>query len=286
MDHSSVIGTIILFLTALTTYRGFKDQSYFERYKFSVDSILVDKEYGRLFSSGFLHGSWLHFGFNMAALISFSFSLEALFGIPKYLLIYFASLLGGNLLALYIHRNHGDYSAIGASGAISGIVMSSILLFPENKISFIIIPLEISSWLFGLLFIVVSIFGIKSQFGNIGHEAHLGGAIIGVAITLLLEPSLIFTNWWLILLLLIPTSLFLILIIRNPAVLMIDNYWGENIFKREHKPKRKSGTKRFSRRKKDNKPSLDYLLEKIKSGGLESLTEEERKRLDELKDKL
>ena len=158
-----------------------------------------------LFSSGFLHTSWWHFGFNMIALTSFSWSLEMLFGVWKFLFIYFASLIGGGLLALYIHRNHGDYSAVGASGAISGVIMSSILLFPTVPIHFIFMPPELGvpGWFFGLLFILVSIFGIKKQIGNIGHEAHLGGAITGTTITLFFIPFEQI-NWWVTAALILP----------------------------------------------------------------------------------
>ena len=128
MSDTGVIGTLLLIFTGLTTYKGFSDFKFFEENLFEVDGILVHKEYKRIISSGFLHTSWLHFGFNMIALMSFSWSLELLFGYWKLLFIYFASLIGGNLLALFIHRNHGDYRAVGASGAISGVIFSSIIL--------------------------------------------------------------------------------------------------------------------------------------------------------------
>jgi membrane associated rhomboid family serine protease len=273
---SSVIGTIILLLTGLATYRGFIDRQYYERHVFHTDPILVDKQYDRLFSSGFLHANWIHFGFNMVALLSFSWSLEFVLGVPKYLLIYLGALLGGNILALYLHRNHGDYRAVGASGAISGVIFSSIILFPEVKISLILLPFEISTWVFGLCFVVISIFGIKSQSDNIGHDAHLGGAIVGVLLTIIMQPSVLQTSWWLILLLLVPTTVFLILIVRNPAVLLVDNYWGEGL----QRPTRKKP----SGRKKE--PSLDYLLDKIKHQGIDSLTPRERELLDHYREKM
>ena len=229
MDHSSVLGTVMLILTGLVTYKGFRDRHFFEEYLFAVDPILIDGEYRRLLTSGFLHVNWIHFGFNMIALLSFSFSLEVLFGLPKLASLYFASLIGGNLLALYIHRFHGDYRAVGASGAISGVVLSSVILFPESSISFVIIPIEIKSWVFGLLFILISIFGIKSQRDNIGHEAHLGGAVIGILLTPFFAPAFLQINWTLFFVLLLPVLAFLLLVIRNPAVLMISHYWGEQV---------------------------------------------------------
>ena len=130
--------------------------------------------------------------------------------------------IGGSLLALYIHKMHGDYRALGASGAISGVVFASIILFPEQDISFIFLPeVGIRAWVFGLFFIIVSIFGIKSKGGIIGHEAHLGGAIIGGLLALVLKPAGVQINWFIVAALLLPTIAFLILIARNPAVLML-----------------------------------------------------------------
>jgi len=278
----SIVGTIILIITGLFTYKGFRDIEFFERYKFEVDGILVHRDWDRLLSSGFLHANWIHFGFNMIALLSFSWSLELLFGYGKFALLYFISLLGGSLLALFIHRNHGDYSAIGASGAVSGVVFASVVLFPEGSIGFVILPFEMPSWVFGLLFLLISIFGIKSQTGNIGHEAHLGGAITGVLATLVIEPSVIWDNWWIILAILVPTTAFLVLIVRNPSVLMIDNYWGEtvNTFSEQ------TGFSKRQKSRAEKEAELDNLLEKIRTKGINSLSKKERQRLDELRKEL
>jgi membrane associated rhomboid family serine protease len=267
MEYQSTIGTLLLIFTGLTTYKGLMDDYYQEKYLFYVDGILMRKEYHRLWTSGFLHSGWLHFGFNMLALIGFSFSLEMEMGWWKFILIYASSLLGGNLLALYIHRHHGNYRALGASGAISGIVLSSIILYPEGQISMVLLPLEMPSWLFAIFFVLISIFGIKSQDGLIGHEAHLGGALTGILVTLLLKPSAIITQWWIILLVVVPILAFLILIVRKPEVLLINNYWG---------------TARATVRSKLEEPevTLDYLLDKIRKKGIESLTKKERDMLD------
>lgn len=287
MEASGAIGTLILILTGLTTYKGFRDYGYFEAYKFQVDPILFDKEYRRLISSGFLHTSWLHFGFNMLALLSFSFSLELIFGYWQFLALYFLSMLGGSLLALFIHRNHGDYSAVGASGAISGVILSSAILFPESNIGFVIIPFEIKSWVFAMLFIVISIFGIKGQRGNIGHEAHLGGALTGILLTIAYKPSVLSSQLWIVLLTLIPIIAFLVLIIRNPAVLMVDKYWGE-MLRKERFQLRNSENKDHLKvvSKVEKEETLNRLLDKIREKGMDSLTKKERALLDRLKEEL
>lgn len=274
--EGTIIGTILLIFTGLFTYKGLRDPYFMEDYLFDVDKILLDKEYKRLLTSGFLHANWFHFAFNMYALLSFGDTIELLFGVGPFLILYFASMIGGNLLALYIHRNHGDYRALGASGAISGVVFASIVLFPNSSIGLFLLPFHIKSWVFGVLFILISVWGIKSQRDNIGHEAHLGGAIIGVLLTPLFTPSFLNINWWIIIAILIPTTAFLILIVKNPAVLMINKYWGENV------ESIKNWTQKRPETQRSREEELDDLLDKIRKTGMRSLNKKEKERLEEL----
>jgi membrane associated rhomboid family serine protease len=278
METPNIIGTAILLLTGLVTYKGLHDYHFKEAYIFEVDKILIGKEYKRLLSSSFLHAGWLHFGFNMLALLSFSASLEVLFGSVNFLILYFASMIGGDLLALYIHRNHGDYRALGASGAVSGVIFASIVLFPDATISFFLLPFHIKSWIFGILFVLISIFAIKRQSAddNIGHEAHLGGAIVGTLLTPLFAPSFLEINWWIIAAIVLPTAAFLILIVRNPAVMMVEKYWGENVEMMKNWKQKPPETKR------SRAEELDDLLDKIRRSGMKSLSKKEKERLDEL----
>src|SRR5690349_14607595 len=114
------ISILIIILTAFVSYNGLKSRRFLRRYEFQVDKVLLRKDYKRLVTSGFVHLSWTHLIFNMLTLFLFSATIESTLGIPRFLIIYFGSLLGGNLFALFIHRNHGEYSAVGASGAING----------------------------------------------------------------------------------------------------------------------------------------------------------------------
>ncbi len=292
----SIVGTLLLVLNLLFSYQGFRDRQYFEKYKFHIDSILIDKEYYRMISSGFLHVSWIHLAFNMIALTSFAPIVEIFFGVPVFVLIYFTCLIGGNLLALFLHKNHGDYSAVGASGAISGVVFCSIILFPYGDIRFILIPIDFPAWFFGVAFVLGSIYGIKNKIGNIGHDAHLGGALMGILFTALYYPNVVIANWWIVLLLFVPTVLFLYLIVNNPAVLMIENYWGETLSKKNYQNpfKDKFNTKKPHHQSDEvpnfaprtNEEELNNLLDKIRKSGFKSLSNSERKRLKDLRDKL
>ncbi len=93
---------------------------------------------------------------------------------------------------------------MGASGAVSGIVYSSILLFPEMKLVFIFFPIPLPSYIFGVVYILYSIYGMKKDNDNIGHTAHLGGAIAGSLITILIKPSIIVNQTWLVVFLIFP----------------------------------------------------------------------------------
>jgi len=271
VGSESIIGTFIALFTALTTYQGLSKNAYQKQYYFHVDKILIEKQYFRLISSGFLHVSWLHFAFNIIALLAFAQSIETILGWQHFLLIYFASMLGGSLLSLYIHRNHGDYTSVGASGAISGIVAASIMLFPDGEISLILIPIGIKSWIFGLLYILISILGIKSQNDDIGHEAHLGGIITGILSIALLKSDVFIKNWWAAAIMLAPVMVFFTLIKFRPDIL-ITGKWNIN------PPKLKT--------KKSSDKSLNYLLDKISKKGIDSLSANEKKLLEQYKDKL
>lgn len=272
----SVLGGILAFFIVLASYKGFKDRVFYDRYLFDATSILRDREYHRLFTSAFLHGSWFHLGFNMIALLSFSGEVEYYFGWWQYLVLFFGAVLFGDLLALYFHRNH-EYRAVGASGGVSGLVMAFIVTAPNSAISFILIPIEIKSWIFGIAYVLITMIAIKRSNDNIGHEAHLGGAIAGVLLALAFDPSLLGVRLWLIAAILIPCIIFLWLNITNPAFFLIPDKWslgsrkGKSPLKISHKKKKIS-----------KEEELDLLLKKIKNKGLGSLSKKERDRLEEL----
>lgn len=269
MDQSP-IGFLLLALTGLATYSALNHTEIRERYLLWTDGVLIRKEYDRLITSGFLHGDWIHFAFNMMALLSFNQVLENRFGLWYFLLIYFMSMLGGSLLALFIHRNHGEYRGLGASGAVSGVVLAFIVLDPTASLTFPFVDISIKAWIIGLLFIAISIAGMKYQKDNIGHDAHLGGGITGVLLALAIEPSLAIENWWMVLIILVPSLIFFFILLRNPAIMYVENYWGEEVhnLKTYKMPKKKQAT-------------LDELLDKISKQGIDSLTTKEQKLLED-----
>ena len=275
MEPVSIGATILVGMNLLITYKGLTEQGYMEEYCFDVDAILIGRDYKRLVTSGFLHVSWRHFLFNMITLYCFSVSLEKLTGIQSFLIIYFASLIGGDLLSLFIHRHHGDYTSVGASGAVSGIVFAAIAVFPGMNIGFFGLPLYIPGWLYGILYVLYSVYGIKSQKDNIGHDAHLGGGLIGLLAAVCIYPNSLRENYLPILMITVPALFFIYFIITRPEFLLVDNLFqkGKGF---------KTVEDKYNLVKRRQEMELNEILDKIGRNGIESLTKEEKLRLEEI----
>ena len=198
---------IIISCNVLVSMRGFKDAAFFERFKFNIRALIAG-DYNRLLISGFLHVDWQHLLFNMFTLYFFVDAVIFRVGEINFLIIYFTSLIFGNWLTYRFNSNNINYSAVGASGAVMGIVYSAILLNPEMTLFFFILPMP--GYLFGLGYLFYSIYSMKKVNDNIGHEAHLGGAIAGFFSTIIISPAVVFTNLFTVLILLIPIVYFYI----------------------------------------------------------------------------
>lgn len=182
---------LIIAITALVTFTVPNGSANFEKYKFNVGAILHRKEYIRLLSSGFLHADFMHLLFNMMTLYFFGPVIVEGFGNLGFLLIYFGSILLGNIFSLFIYQNQSWYSAIGASGGVSGVLFSAIALVPQIGIYFFFIPIPIPGFIFGLLYFSYSVYMMLNprMNDNIGHAAHLGGAFFGLVYAVIVHPE-------------------------------------------------------------------------------------------------
>ncbi|WP_130287819.1 rhomboid family intramembrane serine protease [Aquimarina brevivitae] len=207
------INLVVLFIigaNVLVSLKGFNDFGFFERYKFNVGGIRRGEQL-RMVTSGFLHVDFMHLFFNMFTLYFFAPVVVTYTGSLKFLVIYFASLLIGNLFSLYFHKDEYHYSAVGASGAVSGVLFSAILFQPQMKLALLILPIPIPAYIFGILYLLYSIYGMRSRVGNIGHDAHFGGAVGGYLVTLLFAPALFEQNTLMVGLLAIPIIILFVL---------------------------------------------------------------------------
>ena len=206
MGDLDITTIVIIAANVIITYKGLGDFGFFEKYKFQVGAIQRGEKI-RLFSSGFLHVDTQHLLFNMLTLYFFADVIISYLGSTNFLIIYFISLAFGSLLSLLFHKNEYYYSAVGASGAVTGVLYSAILLQPGMELILFFIPIPIPAYIFGIGYLLYSIYGMKNRVDNIGHDAHFGGAVGGYVVTLLLYPYLFKTNLLMIGLLAIPIVL-------------------------------------------------------------------------------
>ena len=198
----NMILIIIIAVTVLISYKGFNDISFFRKFEFHIGSIHQGEQI-RMISSGFLHVDMGHLFFNMITLWFFAPLVLSYLGNWTFVLIYMGSLIFGNLLTYVFNKNNYTYRAVGASGAVTGVLYSAILLQPDMMLGlFFVIP--IPAYLFGILYLLYSIYGMKSQNDNIGHSAHFGGAVGGYIITLIEQPQLLVDHTMMVVLLTIP----------------------------------------------------------------------------------
>ena len=189
---SPVTFTLLFANVAISIWAFYSNPIYFERFSEWPYQIIHQRRYYQVLTSAFLHANFMHLFFNMFALFSFGTFLETVFinsygeiyGSLYFFIIYFVSLFTGSLLTVAFNYKNPGYVAVGASGAVSGVVFAYVILFPMNTIGVFFVPMP--AFIFAFLYIGASIYGMKSKFGNIGHEAHLGGALGGIIATVIL----------------------------------------------------------------------------------------------------
>lgn len=198
MPQETLIVYLIIGITCVTSYMGFANYTHnelFDRLKFQVGAILgKSKQWDRLLSSALVHADWMHLLFNMMTFYFFAPVVAHVFGVWKFLAIYAGAIIGGSLVSLWMHRKQYSYSAIGASGGVVGILFAVIAIAPHIGIRFFFIPVDIPAWIFGAGYLSFSIYAMRKQMGNIGHDAHLGGAAVGLITAIIYAPHTLTHN--------------------------------------------------------------------------------------------
>ncbi|MBN4082818.1 rhomboid family intramembrane serine protease [bacterium AH-315-A23] len=200
---------IIIIVNVAFSIKGFSDRLFFDKYKFQIGAIKRGEQI-RMLTSAFLHVDYMHLILNMYVLYIFAPIIIIKLGIVKFVILYVGSLIAGNVLTLRYHKSELYYSAVGASGAVAGIVYAAILLNPNMRLMMFPLPIPIPGYIFGLGYLLYSIYGMKKQLGNVGHSAHLGGAIGGFGLMLLVYPEIFLLSTTTIILLGIPILLLLV----------------------------------------------------------------------------
>ena len=179
---------VLILINVLLSYRAFRSPGMFDRLCFQIAPIKRGESF-RFLTAGFIHVDSSHLLFNMVSFYFFAAPVYYALGSFRMVLLYVVSLLAGNVLAYFFHRKNDNYTAVGASGAVSGIVFSAILLYPEMQLALIFLPIPMPGYVFALGYLVYTLYGIYAQRDRIGHTAHFGGALGGIILAGLWEPQ-------------------------------------------------------------------------------------------------
>jgi membrane associated rhomboid family serine protease len=191
------ITIIIIIITCIVSIYAFGNRTLFRQLSFNAYDIKHFKKFYRFVSYALIHADWVHLLINMMVLYSFGRIVEEYYtyifgekGIFFYILLYLGGVAISVLPSYGKHKDNYSYSAVGASGAVSGVVFASILFEPLGKIYLFMIPVGIPAVIFGAIYLGYSWYMAKANVDNIGHDVHFWGAIFGFVFTLALKPKI------------------------------------------------------------------------------------------------
>jgi membrane associated rhomboid family serine protease len=184
------IAAIILVVTLATSLAAlYGSPKIIEASLFRPYWFLRRRQYATIVTSGLVHADLPHLIFNLITFYFFAFQLEKQIGGARFAALYLIGLVVSDAGTYFKHRNDPDYASLGASGAISAVLFASIVYFPWQKLFIIPIPVPIPAPIFAIGYVAYSWYSSRQARGRINHDAHLGGALAGLAFVLLTDPA-------------------------------------------------------------------------------------------------
>ena len=180
---------LIIALIVIASVVAFAAPGLRDRWVLRPYLIARGQQRWRVLTSAFIHADLAHLIFNLVTFFSFSFPLERTIGSARLVILYLAGLLASNLGTCFQHRNEPEYASLGASGAISAVLFAAIAYFPGSRLVILPIPVPIPAPLFAVLYLAYSYYSARHNRGRINHDAHIAGALTGVAFVALTDPA-------------------------------------------------------------------------------------------------
>ena len=180
---------IILALTVLISAIGLISPKVIQKAVLRPHEIAQGRDYATLLTSGFVHADVPHLLFNLITYYSFAFPLQRVMGELRFEILYFTGLLVSNIGTTLKHRDEPNYASLGASGAILAVLFAAIVYFPTQRLFILPIPIPIPAPLFAVLYLVYSYWSSGRARDRINHDAHIFGALTGLAFAAITEPE-------------------------------------------------------------------------------------------------
>jgi len=190
MDVSITGATLIFTITLVVSLAGlFVSPALIEKALLRPYWLVRRREYEKLVTSGLVHADLMHLAFNMFTYYFFAFPLERRIGSLRFVLLYLLGLVISETGTYFKHRNNPEYATLGASGAISAVLFAAIVYFPYNSLYIFPLPVPIPAPLYGLAYLAYTYYSARQARGGINHDAHLGGALTGLAFVAVTNPG-------------------------------------------------------------------------------------------------
>lgn len=266
----------------LLSWIGFRDEKFVEKFCFYKSRIVENREYYRLVSSLFIHADLIHLLLNCFTLLFIGFALGETFHLLSIPILFLGSGIISNLLLTFLaYPEDDEFMPIGASAGVTGLLMGSVVLYPDLKIQIINTPLYIQVWIYGIFFLIITHLILNDSRKSTITGAFFYGGLTGLILSLLIHPILFWNN---IEIFLFCSGCFLLAIYFHFNLFFKSIVYPHNKF--INTISRKSLDDYKPRGKQELVNKLERILEKISAFGLESLTKEERKELDQISELL
>lgn len=189
------ITVILILITVGISWFSWKNPTLLDNLLMNPVRIERNKEYYRFITSGFVHADFMHLFFNMMTLWFVGETIEQIFmmlfgnmGVILYLALYIIGIVVSDLPSFFKNRKNSNYNSLGASGGVSAILFSAILIAPLMKVC-LYFAICMPGFVFGFLFLAYSYYESRRGQGYINHDAHMYGALFGVVFMGIIYPS-------------------------------------------------------------------------------------------------